>query len=1040
MRAKSLFAVLLAAGAGLLFADSPIREELHVVIATRDGTHTAARWPLTEAQLAEAKSIWAWTPRVPPLRIDARGISPRADAVRAELARQASRPLDVRVRGWTRPQDLASIRVICAPSEMWASVPEALLPTYQLTKEGRVAINVRGATRIRVVSEAAGTMWEEVAPAVRSLDVVLRRPAADAELSFRSEEDGSAGRVFALAMSRRRSDAAQTIRAQYTTDDQGVLRIPALPASEVITLFVTSEHSAPETISGTASDLSRTIRLSAPAKIQGKFVDGDGNVLSGVKIEAEGWASAEAPAASRGSAVSDATGQWVVRGLPRVDVMVRASAEGRSTYRKRIDLAEGDVDLGTIELSPSTGVALTVSTRDGTRLENVSVETDSGFRGRTDKKGSLTLTALPHDDATAVTLAASGFAKQTIRLTPPLQREEHVILERAFSIKGSVVTEDGRPASEVIAVVTNGPSYRREAVSSDGAFAFDVAPGQDFELTFESPTAAAASRKEQAGRPGEVRDLGTIRLPSGLAVRGRITDSASAPVAGARIWAVRPSAGGVVTAWAAGRTVQAVSNADGAFELRGLAEGPALLRVDAPDFARAYREVVVEAMPLDLGAIALVRGVTVTIRTDRANGSIARLDLRGGSLDADMVTAPVVEGEARLRHVPPGSYGLTVVKGRVVVCDRRVDVKQGADNFVECPPPMRVAGRVLVGGVPASGGTLTWLQPAQTDALIETRLSPMGAVQQSLYGLGGGIVPVPIRLDGSFETRELRPGEWKVGWRSADGVGTPDRSFTIPDTTEARILVEFDGAMVRGRVIDGDGQSVAGARIREIQGTLYSMAAADGVFTMTGVSPGLHRLQASLGAKASSVVDVVVEPRKEVPEVVLRLGDAEQNVLSIRVVGVNGEPKPNAFVFVEMATGVIRTITADTNGIATTTTAEGIGEAARLVAFAENTWAFGEARRASDASGEQWAEVRFGRTGALRIISKSVSGSPVVSSPRVPGDLAWMLARLGSFVSVAPERPLVIHGLPAGVYEVALGSERLAASVSAGSVVTVELP
>lgn len=1033
-------AVLLIGAAVLHAAPADAEPDLQLVIANTDGTHSAARLPLSDEQFSAAKHIWAWAERLPPRRLDVRKSPPEPEEIVAELRRSAARPLEIRVHGWSRPEELAGLRVIAAPAEMWGSVPEPLLPAFPLSKEGRATITVRDPVRIRVVGEGFGTMWEQVGRSARSIEVALRRPAADAELTFRSSDGGPAGRVFALVMSRRRGDAAPAIQAQFASDDKGSLRIPALPESEVITLFVVTERTAPQTISGTAADLSRTIRLPAPAHIRGKFVDEEHRPLKDVKVEAEGWVSLDAPAASRGDAVSDESGVWLVRGLPRVSVMVRASAAGRSTFRKRLALEEGDVDLGTVTLPRSTDVVLTVSDGDERPLANVDVSSDSGFKGRTGEAGTVSLTGLPADDSSTVTLTASGFAKQTIHLTPPLPKEEHVVLERAFSVSGSVVDDSGAPVADASAVVTVGRSYRREAVTPDGTFSFDVGPGEDFELTFESPAAAAVTRNEAAGRPGEVRNLGTIRLPSGLSVRGRITDSAAAPVTGARIWAVRPSAGGIVTAWAAGRVVQAISDTDGAFDVRGLAAGPALLRIDAPDFARAYRDVVVEPAPVNLGAIELVRGRTVTVKAASADAVVARLDLRGQSLDADMLTAPVVEREARLRNVPPGRYNVTVVNGRAVVCDRRVDVKEGADASVECPPPMIVRGRVLLGDAPAFGGTLTWLQPGQTDALIDTRLSPMGAMQQRVYGLGGGMVVVPLRPDGTFKTDQLRSGEWQVGWRSADSVGTPDRPFTVPDVAKAQIVVEFTGGVIRGRVLDKRGEPVAGARVREIQGPLYAMAATDGSFTMAAVPAGVHRLQAALGAKATTVVEVSVELGKQMPEVILEIGDAEQNVLSVRVIGIDGEPKPNAFVFVEASGGIIKTVTADANGVAMTSVAEGMPEVARLVAYAENAWAFGELRRPDHGgAAPQSAVVRFVRTGALRIRSRTISGAPVLLSPRVPGDLAWMLTRIGSFLSLEPESPLVIHGLPAGTYEVWVGSERMVASVTAGSTATVDL-
>lgn len=713
--------VLLLVAALAMAAPAGAEHDLQLVLANTDGMHATAQFPLTEAQLAKAKSIWAWTAQFPPRRFEIRKTPPQPEDLIAELRRSTARLLEVRVRGWSRPEELATLRVIAAPAVMWASVPEPLLPAYTLSKEGVAAIPVREPVRIRVVGEDWGTIWEDVGRTKRSIDVVLRRPAEDAKPTFLSSDGNPAGRVYAMAMSRRTGDAAPEFQAQFASDEKGSLQIRSLPASEVVTLFVTTERTAPHMLSGTAADLSRPIRLPPAADLRGRFVDENDRPLKGVKVEAEGWVSPDAPAASRNDALSDETGQWLLRTLPRTSMIVRASALDRATFRRRVALDEGDVDLGTIALPPSPRIVLTVVDADQRPLANVTVETDHGFEGRTGPKGSVTLTGLPADDATTVTLTAKGFAKRMIELAPPLPKKEDVVLERTFSVAGSVVTDSGTAAGNAMAIITMGASHRTEPVGAEGTFSFDVRPGEDFELTFESPSAAAVTRKESAGRAGEVRDLGTIRLPAGLAVRGRVADSASTPVVGARVWTVRPSAGGVVTAWAEGRIVQSITDANGAFELYGLDAGPALLRIDADDFARADRDVVVELAPRDLETIELVRGQTVTVKAGRMDAVVARIDLRGRALDADMLTAPVIEGEARVRHVPPGQYNATVVDARaVVVCDRRVQVTEGLDTSLQCPPPMSVRGRVLIDGGPAFGGTLTWMQPTQTDALIQS--------------------------------------------------------------------------------------------------------------------------------------------------------------------------------------------------------------------------------------------------------------------------------------------------------------------------------
>lgn len=1040
MRHACVYLMLLfgVAVTGAVSAVQEDEKDLQLVIQRADGTHVAAQFPLSETDLHRATHMWAWTNRSPPRKLDIKKPALTPKQIVAALGGASVRSLDVRVRGWSRPEELEFVRVIAAPVEMWQSVPESLLPVFSVSKEGRVTIAVRDPLRLRVVGKESGTVWEQVGRSTKSVDLMLRRPAVDAELKLESSDGTSVPRAFATVMNTRRGDATLILQAEFASDDHGLLRIPALPEAEVLTLVVIAEGAAPQSLSGTATELSRTIRLAPEGKVRGKFVDERNNPLEGVHVEIEGWISASAPATSRNDASSDEGGYWVVRNLPRVDVIVRASSKGRSTFRKKVTLEEGDVDLGTIPLLLSPDIALTVSDTDDRPLTGVNVTSDGGFRGKTNDHGSVMLSGLSTDEPTAVTVTAKGFVKSIVHLAPPFPKEERVVLDRAFSITGNLIDEARTPVADATAIITIGTKYRRLPVDPDGAFSFEVEVGKEFELAFESPSAAAVTRTEVAGRAGEVRNLGSIRLPTGLSVVGRIVDSTEAPIAGVRVWAVRSSAGGTVAAWVAGRVVQATSDSYGKFDLRGLAPGPALLRFDADDFARAYRNVVVESLPQDLGTVTITHGSTVTVKARSDDTAIARLDLRGEWLDADMVSAPMVGGKASLRNVPSGQYKVTVVDGQAVICERSVEVIEGAGASVECPPRMMVRGRVFLDGTPAYAGTLTWLRPSQTDALINDRLSPFGALQQRIYGVSGGTVVVRLRSDGTFETDELLPGDWQVAWRSSDSVGTPDRSITIPDAAEAQIIVEFSGGVVRGRVLDARNQPVAAARIREIQGPLFAIAAPDGAFTMTGVSAGVHRLQAALGARASRVVEVTVEAGKQTPEVTFEIDEIDRNVLSVRVIGKDGEPKPNAFVFVEAMGGIVKTLTADEKGIATAPFPEGLSDGARIVAFADNTWAFGQLRRSGDEDNLQNATIRFVSTGALKIQSEKLSGAPAILSSKA-GDLSWLLARIGLFLSVSPDLPVVVHGLPPGGYEIRLGSNRVAAAVTAGSTTTVDL-
>jgi hypothetical protein len=419
MRAACAGLVLLvgAAVAGPVVSEGVENDpSLRLVIAHTDGTHAAAQLPLTEDDLRAATHLWAWTDRLPPRKLDITKPPLDARQLVTELGRTPARSLAVRVKGWSRPEELAPVRVIAAPMDMWEDVPETLLPRFSVPKTGRVDLMVRDAIRIRVVADGSGTVWEQVGRTTKSIDISLRKPAMDAVLKIRSDDGTPIEHAFATVMRTRRGEAATVLQAQFASDERGVVRIPALPESEVITLILVGKGAASQVISGTAADLTREIRLQKGGQIRGKFVDEENKPLIGVTVEAEGWISGNAPATSRSAAMSETDGRWRIENLPGSEVIVRASSPGRATFRKNVALEGSEVDLGTIPLLRSPDVKLTISDPDDQPLADVTVSSDSGFKGKTNAGGSVTLTALISDEPTAVTLAAKGF-RETHRVS-----------------------------------------------------------------------------------------------------------------------------------------------------------------------------------------------------------------------------------------------------------------------------------------------------------------------------------------------------------------------------------------------------------------------------------------------------------------------------------------------------------------------------------------------------------------------------------------------------------------------------------------------
>ncbi|HET8799504.1 MAG TPA: hypothetical protein VFO89_17590, partial [Thermoanaerobaculia bacterium] len=297
-------------------AVSPPAPALHAVIADASGTWAAAALPLSDAVRSRAKTVWVWAEDVPPRRYDIAALPREEAALLSDLRKNPGRVVQARVRGWERPDDLAGMRALVAPEEMWLTVPEELLPSYPLTSQGVAALPMLGRNRVRILGKGLGSSWIRATSPADVAEVMLRR-TTDAELSLRFGEGLPVSRAFATAMIASRGAARLEQQAQFVSDRDGRIRISSLPEADVLTLVVTAEGAAPRTVSGTPAELTRALTLSAAGEIAGRFVDERGSALSGVRLEAEAWIAQSVPAIAAAGAVSDDRGRWVLRGLPR---------------------------------------------------------------------------------------------------------------------------------------------------------------------------------------------------------------------------------------------------------------------------------------------------------------------------------------------------------------------------------------------------------------------------------------------------------------------------------------------------------------------------------------------------------------------------------------------------------------------------------------------------------------------------------------------------------------------------------------------------
>jgi hypothetical protein len=999
------------------------------LVACRDGACVA---DLDE--MSQSEFVWIWSNDSPPTRFSMG--EAKAHVASGTLDRADSLTITVR-----RPRDSGpkSTGVIAAPEAMWLEVPEPMLPRFTIPKEGSVTIGHRRGTPwiIRVAGEGEGSWWTRI-PSGRGEVAVVPVPATSRDI----EIVGASGAPLpgaAVSILIGASASKRALAAQLRAGSDGVVRLESLPDRDHLTLIISEANHAPVTIEDRVSQLPGEIVLFTGAEVGGRFVDGDGEPVSEARVRAEGWLGESGAVVSRQSHTLE-NGAWQIAQLPpETKLVIVAEKKGFVSFRGEVNVDAESVDLGTVMLEEGESIVVrTVDDAGGGPINGARIQSAAGRKEVSDSKGIATLHDVSLSSEIELNLTADGYLPRTLRVLLPSGNEIEVELTKAFTVKGRFVERDHRPIGGATARVVAGSSFRDVALDGE-EFAIPLHPEQPALLELRSPSTRVV-RFEVVGKRGEVMDLGVIHPEDGIVVSGRVTTAGGQPVPAAVIWTPRPGASGPLVTWARGDLLRAESDEDGRFALRGAGPEPLLLRIDAPGFARTFRSVSAQeaAMVIDLGEIPLSKGTTVTV-VGRGEGAVARLALRRESSDIDTLTGAVRDGVATIRHVPAGPSVLTLHRGRSVVCEKRIDVPEETPELeVDCLADLlHVRGTVMIGGRPAEGGTLIWSSPnaVPVAGIILNRRSSLGAEQQQAHGLSSETT-LPVSSSGTFESDELRAGEWSVRWVSPHGGSTEQRDVVLVDQAESTILIHYPGETIAGIVVDHDSLPVSRAVVREIIGGHSAITRTDGTFAVAGLSPGTFRLQAEYRDSRSDVVEVELDPRRRIDPVRLMLAHRTADVLLIRLLTSDGRPAANGFVFVETNQGEMRILTTDSEGRARLQFPGAPPTVVRGAAVHHGIWFTGEWMQTAD-----WRDgltFRPGRTGSLLIVGDTGGEGIGIEGPS-GWNIGLLLRRLGATAVVYPQTPLHLTGLPPGAYRLHSATTTKSAIVRAEGTTTVNL-
>lgn len=1029
--------------------------------------------------LQRIKHAWVWTGQVPPQKVPrerlqrhqtpsiARDEEPAATSSAGWRDRLEVRLTGLSPDSWhplpessgeSRNAKKRHARVIAAPLEMWLEVPENFLPSYDISRRltSEVPYDSRYRWRLRALvpqtSEGPmGSWWHDLEiDDSRAVEVQLHQ-ASDHSFTLVDLEGqrvtGGWLRVFPEKGSR-----------SYCLygPSEGGLEIPLLPDLRRLSITAVAPEYLISSIRELPSLLPEQITLHPGVSLIGSVVDPKGEPIPGARLLAEAWREGEPPIAIRRQSRSGADGGFRLEPLPFGRIVLRIVHSKFATWHETLDLLEevspgkGDsesfaatkeggrgmerwtFELGALELNPNLELRVTVVDAFGSPIEGAGIRTSPAISDLlvTDREGQALISSIDPEKALEIEADAKGYLPRTTHSIPPHGPELEIQLPFAFTVEGRYVEQGGEPVFPGTVKARGDQHLKNVNLTSDGSFAIELKPERAYNLSLQGPTTSKLTVALDPGQPGEIRPLGDLIAPRSRTAVGRLVDGVTGePVGGARVWTPRPNGSQPLKSWFFGDVLEVQSNAEGNFQLSGLAELPAKLRIEATGFGpkTVATNPKGEDSTIHLGDIELLPGTRLTVQVpgaDEATTSylLARLDPEQRWQEIDMLTAQVHGGKATLPDVPPGDATLTILRDGELACERTVSIPEGAKQLVvTCGiRDIRVTGKVLLGNRPASGGSLIWNPPpVEGGAIILKTRTRLGAQRTSVYGAGRTPQEIRVGADGTFVSESLTAGSWEVVWHGLHGSSTAPKTVQISSAASSvDIVLDYPDYRLRGTVLDRSGNPARKARVHERVTASTSPVSTDGSFEISGLGPGQYAIQAFDGDLRSKVVEVIVPPEGNPEPVELIVSsDREREQMTVRLLTPDDHAARGALVFVETNRHSQRLLTTNQQGEIQVPAGSIPPTLIRVAAFHQNRWLLGTWQNWDEASQEP-VSLRFGPVGNLQIEYASIQDSHNLEVISANGwNITWLLRRLGFHSQPTPDTPLFLKGLPPGIYQ-----------------------
>jgi len=445
----------------------------------------------------------------------------------------------------------------------------------------------------------------------------------------------------------------------------------------------------------------------------------------------------------------------------------------------------------------------------------------------------------------------------------------------------------------------------------DGTFLMSNVPAfSQYALVVTHPKFSRMERSPVVVLDGKLTQEPNLVLTPGVGLTGKVTDTGGANVAGATVSLSLSMLASLVGDSAEVVTVR--SDADGRYAFLNVAPGNYGLGVVADGYGRvdiqnlnvagegSTRDVVLDVAHMIAGTVRSVDGAPLKEVEIQAWSMDNRASQSRSSVRTDE------QGQFIIQDVPQGQYRLIAQHPAFDMTDRNLRAETGdmSLQIMMRPFPM-VRGQVVASatGLPVTNFTAQLRTPVQGS---QTATSAVPDSRQTF-----------VDPEGYFALTARRPMECMVQV-TADGFATTTSArFTVPLSGDVNNIVVrmIQGGSMRGRVVDGAGKPVAGARVTSFHNDYVddmfaravadsnlwfateatTMTTADGQFKLGNLMPETYRIVIKHPDYAETVqTGILVTDGGEsaVRDILLPKGSKVSGV----VYGPNGRPIAGALV------------------------------------------------------------------------------------------------------------------------------------------------